>query len=100
MFVFAGIYFILGLKRKHFFSIIQDNHQRNTFRFLLIRCCAAAWEHKMRDKLPNDLQHKGAAASASVSHLKTIDLNQFIRLSLSSCFLFRHFCSCQCSLFL
>ena len=34
---------------------------------LSIRCCAAAWEQKMRDKLPDSLNRKGAAASAAVS---------------------------------
>ena len=40
--------------------------------FLLNRCCAAAWEQKMRDTVEFEdgvLPHKGAAASASVRNL-------------------------------
>jgi hypothetical protein len=35
----------------------------------LYRCCAAAWEQKMRDTVGQDgtLKHKGAAASAAVN---------------------------------
>jgi len=41
------------------------------FLFLLNRCCAAAWDKKMRDVaglIPGGYIHKGCAASASVRH--------------------------------
>jgi hypothetical protein len=41
------------------------------FLFLLNRCCAAAWDKKMRDTVGQTTEgyiHKGCAASASVRH--------------------------------
>jgi hypothetical protein len=61
-------------------------------RFLLHRCCAAAWDKKMRDAEASygiTYIHKGGAASAAVSHSVFVYKSCFNSIFFSSFYLWR-----------